>query len=294
MWLTIAVGFGYRKVHMDDMATPVLSIWEAFVYGLIQGVTEFLPVSSSGHLALAHQFGLGNLPKESELPFDVMLHASTLIAIAVAFRKEILAALTWRPKFYVCVLISIVPAGIFGLVGKRFVEAAGDSWWVLGACYVFTAVLLTVAERISMKRVAVEAEAKPVHESLDQVSYKQAMIVGGVHVLALFPGVSRSGSTIAGGLLGGMRPAMAVSYSFLVGLPLIVAAAGKDALGGGWGMLVEQVGLVPLLVAFSTALVAGLGSIVALKLVVGKRRLVWFGAYCGLVGLVCIWQALSQ
>ena len=77
--------------------------------------------------------------------------AATLIAIVVAFRKEILAAMRWRPRFYLCVVISIVPAGLFGAFGKKYVEAAGESWWLLGAFYVFTAVLLTVAERISQR-----------------------------------------------------------------------------------------------------------------------------------------------
>jgi undecaprenyl-diphosphatase len=272
--------------------TPALTIWEAFVYGIIQGVTEFLPVSSSGHLTLAHQFGLGSLPKDLELPFDVLLHAATLIAIAAAFRREILASFRWRPRFYLCVLISIVPAGMAGALGKKYVEAVGDSWWLLGTCYVFTAVLLTVSERISARRAEPATEDRSPHEMLDQVTPKQALWVGLLQVLALLPGVSRSGSTIAGGLLGGIRPALAVSYSFLVGLPLIAAAAAKDAIDGGFGRLAAEVGFLPLSVAFVTALVSGLGSIAALKLVVGKRRLVWFGGYCGLVALVCFWQAL--
>jgi undecaprenyl-diphosphatase len=241
---------------------------------------------------LAHHLGLGELPKEAELPFDVLLHAATLIAICFAFRKEIRAALAWRPRFYLCVLISIVPAGIVGLLAKNYVEAASDSFWVLGACYTFTAMLLTIAERISSKRAQAAADGPPPYESLDQVGVKQAMWVGGLQLLALFPGVSRSGSTIAGGLLGGLRPGLAVSYSFLVGLPLIAAAAGKDAIDGNVGKLISQVGLIPLIVAFVTALVSGLGSIAALRLVVGKRRLVWFGGYCGIVALACFWFAL--
>jgi undecaprenyl-diphosphatase len=273
--------------------TPVLALWEAFVYGLIQGVTEFLPVSSSGHLAFAHHLGLGDLPKDLELPFDVLLHAATLIAIVVAFRKEILAAMRWRPRFYLCVLISIVPAGMAGALGKKYVEAAGESWWLLGAFYVFTAVLLTVAERISSKRAGGEVDARPPHEMLGDITPKQALYVGLIQVFALLPGVSRSGSTISGGLLGGLSPALAVSYSFLVGLPLIAAAAGKDALDGGFSRLVTEIGLLPLSVAFLTALVSGIASIAALKLVVGKRRLVWFAGYCGLVAIACFVKAIA-
>lgn len=274
--------------------TPALALWEAFIYGLIQGVTEFLPVSSSGHLAFAHHLGLGHLPKDLELPFDVLLHAATLIAIVVAFRKEILAAMRWRPRFYLCVLISIVPAGMAGALGKKYVEAAGESWWLLGAFYVFTAVLLTVAERISSKRAGGEVDDRPPHEMLGDITPKQALYVGLIQVFALLPGVSRSGSTISGGLLGGLKPSLAVSYSFLVGLPLIAAAAGKDALDGGFSRLVAEIGLLPLSVAFVTALVSGIASIAALKLVVGKRRLVWFAGYCGLVAVACFAKAIAS
>jgi undecaprenyl-diphosphatase len=275
------------------MPEAALTPWEALAYGLIQGVTEFLPVSSSGHLALAHRFGLGSLPKDLELPFDVLLHGATLIAIAVAFRKEIVASLRFRPKFYLCVLISILPAGIMGAFGKKYVEAVGDSFWLMGFCYVFTAILLTVSERISSKRGAEGDDPREPHELLDTITPKQALGVGLLQVLALLPGVSRSGSTIAGGLLGGLKPALAVSYAFIVGIPLIAAATAKDAIGGGFGRLATEVGILPLGVAFSAALVSGLASIVALKLVVGKRRLVWFAGYCGVVALVCFWMAIA-
>lgn len=276
------------------MPEAALTPWEALAYGLIQGVTEFLPVSSSGHLALAHQFGLGSLPKDLELPFDVLLHGATLIAIGVAFRKEIVASLRFRPKFYLCVLISILPAGMVGAFGKKYVEAVGDSFWLMGFCYVFTAILLTVSERISSKRGSADDDDREPHELLDTITPKQALGVGLLQVLALLPGVSRSGSTIAGGLLGGLKPALAVSYAFIVGIPLIAAATAKDAIGGGFGRLAAEVGVLPLGVAFFAALVSGLGSIVALKLVVGKRRLVWFAGYCGVVALVCFWMALRS
>ena len=278
-----------------EPTAPALSVWEALAYGVIQGVTEFLPVSSSGHLALAHKLGLGHIPKDVSLPFDVLLHAGTLIAIGVAFRREIIEALRWRPQFYLVVIISIVPAGLAGALGKKYVEAAGESWWILGACYVFTAVLLGVSERISLRlHQAAPADGAPPHTLLHTVTRKQALWVGLLQVLALLPGVSRSGSTISAGLLGGMRPGLAVSYSFIVGLPLIAAAAGKDAIDGGYGALLAQVGLLPLVVAFTAALVVGLASIAALKLVVGKRRLIWFGAYCGVVALVCFGMALQN
>jgi len=270
------------------MPPPALTLWEAFVYGLIQGVTEFLPVSSSGHLALAHQLGLGSLPGDLELPFDVLLHVATLSAIGIAFRREILASMRWRPKFFGCVAVSIVPAGLAGATGKHYIEMAGDSWWLLGAFYVFTAALLVVAERISEGRGSGnDDDGRAPHEMLGDVTPRQALWVGVLQVFALLPGVSRSGSTIAGGLIGGMKPALAVSYAFIVGIPLIAGAAAKDAIDGGFTRLLHTVGPWPLVVAFSAAVVSGLASIAALKLVVGKRRLVWFASYCALVAFVC-------
>ncbi len=278
---------------MADPA-PALTLGEALAYGLIQGVTEFLPVSSSGHLALAHQLGLGRLSEELELPFFVLLHTATLLAIAVAFRRPIAAACRWNPRLHLCLLVSVVPAGLGGLLGKSAVEAVGDSWWALGGCYLLTAALLTAAERISVRRRADEdapSAAEPSSPSAEQqlaaVGPRQALWVGVLQIFALLPGVSRSGATIAGGLLGGLAPAAAVSYAFLVGLPLMAAAAAKDALDGGFSALANDVGLLPLAVAFGAALGSGLASIWALKLVVGRRRLVWFAAYCALVATAC-------
>jgi undecaprenyl-diphosphatase len=257
-----------------------LSFGEAVAYGLIQGITEFLPVSSSGHLAIAHLLGLGHLPKALELPFDVLLHAATLIAILVAFAPDVLRAIRLGPRLWAILAIAVIPAGLFGLFGMDLVVAVGDAWWAMGLCYLFTAGLLFYSER----RSALQADHT---DDLRAITPRQALIVGLLQVPALLPGVSRSGSTIAGGLLAGLGPTLAVSTSFLVGLPLIAAAAAKDAVGGGFGRLVEAVGLWPLVAAFLASLLSGLVAIALLKLVVRGRRLVWFAGYCLVVALVC-------
>ncbi len=118
---------------MADVAA--LGYDEALIYGLIQGLTEFLPVSSSGHLALAHLIGLGSLPAELELAFDVLLHAATLIAIVVAFMPDILKAVVAGPRFYALVAIAVVPTGIAGLLGRNWVEGAGGHFWIIGLFY---------------------------------------------------------------------------------------------------------------------------------------------------------------
>ena len=197
---------------MADSSDP-LGYLDALIYGLIQGVTEFLPVSSSGHIALAQLLGLGNIPEEHQLPFTVLLHAATLIAIGIAFRKDIIAAL--RPVRWPAILIACVPTGICGLLFGDFYAGAGRYWWALAAAYIVTAGLLLFSERRS-KAIAENKELG----NVESVTPKQAAVVGLLQILTPLPGISRSGATIAGGLLAGLSPQAAVSFSFLVGLPL--------------------------------------------------------------------------
>ena len=258
---------------------------EAFAYGLIQGVSEFLPISSSGHLKLAHRFGLGGLPPELEMPFDVLLHGATLIAICLAFRKEILAACKPNLRLWTILSLAIVPAGLAGFFGKSVVEGVGESLLLIGVCYVFTAALLLIAEQLNKKR---HAQVKPETEvNLESITPAQGVLVGFLQIFALFPGVSRSGSTIAAGLIGGMSSKQAVAFSFLIGLPLIAAATAKDALGGEFTKLIDAVGWGPLITGFVTSLISGIASIAALKIVAEKKKLSWFAAYCVIIALAC-------
>lgn len=273
-----------------NMSAPVqaadLGYFEATLYGLIQGVTEFLPVSSSGHLKIAHRLGLGEIPAALEMPFDVLLHAATLVAIVIAFFPDILAACRRGRRFYFAMALSVVPAGLAGLFGRSAVDWVGESYLAIGVCYVYTAILLILAQIVSTRK-NIEPSPTDAGTALDSVTLRQALLVGGLQILALLPGVSRSGSTVAAGLMGGMGPMLSVSYSFLVGLPLIAAAAAKDAIDGGFGRLIEAVGWGPILAAFAASLLSGLVSIALLKLVVGKRGLHWFALYCAGVAVVC-------
>ena len=276
----------YDLGYMSATEVADLGYGEALAYGVIQGVTEFLPVSSSGHLKIAHRVGLGQIPASLEMPFDVLLHAATLIAIAIAFFPDIMAATRRGRNFYIAMIASIVPAGLAGLFGGSVVRWVGESYLAVGLCYVYTAVLLLAAQKYSQRFVTNEAPSDPA-SALDRITLKQGILVGAFQVLALLPGVSRSGSTVAAGLMGGMGPVLSVSYSFLVGLPLIAAAAAKDAIGGGFSQLIQVMGWGPILVAFTASVVSGLASIALLKLVVGKRGLHWFSLYCGLVAVAC-------
>jgi undecaprenyl-diphosphatase len=274
---------------MADIALvqPALGYGEAILYGLIQGLTEFLPVSSSGHLALAHLLGLGSIPKDLELAFDVLLHAATLLAIVAAFQREITLSIRADWRHWLVILVAVIPAGLAGLAGRPLVEAAGERWWAMGIAYLYTAGLLIFGEQRS--KALSRSDQVPTMD-LARITWREALVVGLFQILALLPGVSRSGSTIAGGLITGLSPALAVGFAFIVGLPLIAAAAAKDAIDPEAGFLAlhAAVGTGPLLVAFVASLGSGLGAIALLKWVVNRRRLVWFAIYCALIGVVCL------
>ena len=136
-----------------------LGYGEAILYGLVQGVTEFLPVSSSGHLKIAHRLGLGEIPAALEMPFDVLLHAATLVAIVIAFFPDILAACRRGKNFYLALACSVIPAGMAGLFGSSVVQWVGESYLAVGICYVYTAILLVVAQRVSVRLNAAPASA---------------------------------------------------------------------------------------------------------------------------------------
>lgn len=278
-----------REPVSDPQSTVELGYGLAAFYGVLQGVTEFLPVSSSGHLKLAHRLGIGQLPADLELPFDVLLHAATLIAIVIAFSREILAAARRSLRFYLRFALAVVPAGLAGLLGRDLVSAVGASFFGIGVSYLLSMVLLAIAHK-RMKSEPMQS----IGPALEAIETRQSALVGGLQVFALLPGVSRSGSTIAAGLIGGLPPELAVTYSFLVGLPLIAAAAAKDALDGGFQRLISVVGVGPISVAFAAALVSGVLSIALLKLVVGRRRLDLFAGYCGLLAVFAFVLAWSR
>lgn len=264
----------------------VLGSGEAILYGVVQGLAEFLPISSSGHLKALHLLGVGELPRELEQPFDVLLHASSLVAIIVAFRKEWLVLARAHPRVWAMLVWSMVPAGLLGLFGGDMIDQISDAWWVLGIAYVFTTGLLLAANLIAQRREGTMT-ARRDSTDLGRLTWKAATTVGLLQACALFPGVSRSGSTLAGGLFGGLAPALALSFAFLSGGPLIAAAAAKDTLDGGFGALIDAVGWMPLTLGMIASLISGLGAIWLLRLVVANRKLNWFAAYCALAAIAC-------
>ena len=260
--------------------------FEALILGLVQGLTEFLPVSSSGHLAIGKAL-LGVEPA-GDLVFEVTVHAATVLATIVVFRKEIWKLLCGLFKFkyndetdYIAKLcVSMIPVFVVGMFLKDKVEAAFSSLLVVGLCLLVTALLLTLSDFLA-KRVSAA-----VKESRNGISFWQAFVVGVGQALAVLPGLSRSGTTISSGLLCGVKRENMAQFSFLMVLVPILGETFLDVVDGE--MAASAVGALPLLLGFVAAFFSGLFACRVMIALVRKAQLKWFGLYCALVGLLVI------
>lgn len=268
---------------------------EAIILGIIQGLTEFLPVSSSGHLVLVqHLFGL----KEAELFFDVCVHLGTLVAVVIVFRQEIIKILSallqvvsmrgQKEKFLqrvdsdpdlkmaLLIVIGSIPTAILGLLFSGIADRLFSSTLITGLMLMVTGLLLWLARK---------AESHAASASNGDLSTRKAVVIGIVQGLAIIPGISRSGSTISTGLLLGVDRETAARYSFLLSIPAIVGA-GILSLKDGLSQTNPVISM-SLLGAVTAALV-GYGALKSLLHLVKKGRLHVFAPYCWLVGIVAI------
>lgn len=251
---------------------------QAIILGIVQGLTEFLPVSSSGHLQLAN-FLLGtNLDPDSNLTFSLTLHAATVLSTIVVLWREILRLLTglFSRKFneeqaYILkIIISMIPIGIVGFCFMGYIEAAFSSLLVVGLMLLLTSALLTFAYY-----------AKP--RQKENISYRDAFIIGIAQACAAMPGLSRSGSTIATGLLLGNKKESIAQFSFLMVLPPILGNALLDIVKGDFGGGVDA---LPLAEGFIAAFVTGCLACKFMIEIVKRGKLIWFAIYCAIVGIV--------
>jgi undecaprenyl-diphosphatase len=255
-----------------------MTFTQAVLLGALQGLTEFLPVSSSGHLAIAQHF----LPDFSQpgVLFDVMLHVGTMVAVAIYFRRE-LAALLASPfrsgeaarvqqKLLLLLIVASIPTAVIGLLFKDFFEGLFENITVVSLMLLVTGILLFVAERF---RRGGRKEG--------ELTLTDALVVGTVQGCAIIPGISRSGSTIAALLLKGVDGETAARFSFLLAMPAVFGAALLSARDLGE----VAAGQIPLYLAGTgVAFLAGLLSIHLLLAVIRRRRLVAFALYCWLAG----------
>ncbi|TVZ52763.1 undecaprenyl-diphosphate phosphatase [Dokdonia sp. Hel_I_53] len=254
---------------------------DALILGVIQGLTEFLPVSSSGHLELGKAvLGDTSVPEES-LMFTVVVHFATALSTIVVFRKDIieivkgLFSFKWNEEtqFSAKIILSMLPAVFIGLFFEEQLEALfGSNILLVGCMLIVTAVLLYFADRAK--------------DTQKNVSFSNAFIIGVSQAVAMIPGISRSGATISTSVLLGNDKSKAARFSFLMVIPLIFGKIAKDLMDGA---LTSQTGNVSvLIIGFFAAFIAGLVACTWMIKLVKKSKLSWFAVYCLVVGLVAI------
>ncbi len=258
-----------------------MDILDSIILGIIQGLTEFLPVSSSGHLELGKAIlGDNSLPEESLL-FTVLLHFATALSTIVIFRKDILSILKgifkleWNEDMYFMfkIIISIMPAAVVGLLFEEQLEALfGGNILLVGCMLIVTAVLLFFADK-----------AKNTNKS---VSFNNAFIIGVSQAIAMLPGISRSGATISTSVLLGNDKTKAARFSFLMVIPLIFGKIAKDLLSGDLSFNSDNT--VALSVGFMAAFLSGLVACTWMISLVKKSKLSYFSIYCAIVGIIAI------
>ena len=253
---------------------------QSIILGVVQGLTEFLPVSSRGHLMLASEILGTDLSAADDLTFSLTLHAATVLSTIVVLWREVarlfkgVFSRTFNEEqaYVLKIVISMIPVGVVGFLFKDYLEAAFSSVLVVGVMLLVTALLLTFAYK-----------AKP--RQKDTISYRDAFIIGVAQACATMPGLSRSGSTIATGLLLGNKKESVAQFSFLMVLPPILGNALLDIVKGEFGGGVE---LVPLMAGFVTAFATGCLACKFMIEMVKRGKLIWFAAYCAVVGVVAV------
>jgi undecaprenyl-diphosphatase len=254
---------------------------DAIILGIIQGFTEFLPVSSSGHLEIGKAIlGDHSLPEDSML-FTVVLHFATALSTIVVFRKDIweiirgLLSFSWNEEaqFSVKIIISMMPAVIVGLFFEEKLESFfGGNIAFVGFMLLITAVLLWLADRSK--------------NTGKKVSNSNALVIGISQAIAMLPGISRSGATISTSVLLGNDKSKAARFSFLMVVPLIFGKIAKDVLSGE--LFSESINYTSLSLGFISAFVCGLIACTWMISLVKKSKLSYFAIYCLVVGLIAI------
>ena len=259
---------------------------QALILGLVQGLTEFLPVSSSGHLAIGREI-LG-VEAAEDLVFEIAVHVATVLATIIVFRKQIWKLLCGLFKFkyndetdYILkICLSMIPVFIVGMFFKDKVESLFSSLLVVGLALVVTAMLLFFSDVYGGRGKVAACKHR------NGIGWWQALTVGLGQAFAVIPGLSRSGTTISTGLLCGMKRSDVAQFSFLMVLVPILGEAFLDLVGGD--VASSSIGTVPLLVGFLAAFVSGLFACKVMIALVKKAKLRWFALYCALVGLAVI------
>ena len=256
---------------------------EALILGLVQGLTEFLPVSSSGHLEIGK--ALFGIHSEQSLIFTIAVHGATVLSTIVVFRKDIanlfkgLFKIEWNQEtqYAAKIIVSMIPVAIVGLFFKDFVESFFQSNVAfVGFMLIITATLLTLTFYAKSKN--------------KEISFLDAFIIGIAQAVAVLPGISRSGSTIATGLLLGNKKNKIAEFSFLMVIIPILGEIFLDIIQGNF-VSNSSIGAIPIAVGFLAAFISGLFACKWMVELVKKGKLIYFAIYCLIIGLLAIFLA---
>ena len=276
-----------------------MSVLEAIIQGIIQGLTEFLPVSSSGHLSVfQHFFGING---EEAVLSTIVMHMGTLVAVFIAFRKKIFALIkeffsmikdiftgkfsykemNGNRRMIVMIIVSILPLFVFYIFKDFFAGLSSDNdIMVEGFAFIYTSVLLYIADRHSNGT-----------KTAGETTVKSALTIGAFQGIALVPGISRSGSTISGALLTGMKREDAVEYSFILGIPVILAGALVEFKDVGTAAS-ESLGV--LIIGFVVSAVVGYLAIGLLKWLIKYNKFRVFSIYTFILGVAVITAGILE
>ena len=270
-----------------------MDLIDALILGIVQGLSEYLPISSSGHLEICRQILGLNLEGAEALEFDIALHVATVLSTIVILWKEFVPLCTSvftlkrdENFTYACkILLSCIPVGIVGICFKDYVEQFfGNGISMVGYCLLVTATLLSFAYYFRNPQRETTAAAKG-HD----ITWLDAFVIGCSQAIAVLPGLSRSGTTIATGLLlGDKRDKIAQFSFFMVIIPILGQAALsiKDLITGEG--ISGTIGLLPIAVGFIASFLVGCAACKWMLEIVKRGKLVWFAIYCAAMGIVCI------
>ena len=283
-----------------------MTLIQALILGIVQGLTEFLPISSSGHLVIGqHLIGL----EHADLAFDVSVHVGTLGAVVVFFRRDIAAILlailryrpAWRPaalkallapgspdaeiRLALLVVLGSIPTAIIGLILKHFEETLFASPLITGVMLLVTGSVIYLTRRPQAAARTHPEKTRP----LSAISVRDALLIGFVQGLAVLPGISRSGNTIAAGMFAGIHPRAAARFSFLLSIPAVSGAALLVLLEAS---AQGRVDTAACLAGGLTALIVGYAALAFLVFLINKGKLHAFAPYCWIVGIAVILLSL--
>jgi len=268
---------------------------QALILGIIQGLTEFLPISSSGHLIIGKE--LLGLEVTDNIAFETMVHCATVLSTITILRKEIatlflkLFKLEWNPEtqYIGMIFLSMIPVMIVGLFFKSTVEQLfGEGLTLVGAMLIVTAILLTLSSIHSLNLKLLNFKLL----TSNPMTWKSALFMGIAQAIAVLPGLSRSGTTIATGLLAGVKKEEVAKFSFLMVLIPILGETALSTLKGDFSAAVSGIPTGSLCIGFFAAYLSGCFACKLMIELIKRTNLLWFALYCSIAGIIALIYAL--